>query len=231
MEEKTIQIKKDTLTKSTIAILVIALAISMFTGGFGIGENQITGNAVAVPSVPTPTAKVDMDSLLDDDAVKGDSNAPVTIVEFSDYECPFCERFFSQTYSQIKSEYIDTGKVKLIYRDFPLNFHQNAQKAAEAAECAGEQDKYYEMHDKLFGSGVVGGVTTFKAYAGQIGLNQAEFDSCLDSGEMASEVAKDMKDGQAAGVKGTPAFFINGELVSGAQPFSVFQQKIEAALN
>jgi protein-disulfide isomerase len=172
-----------------------------------------------------------MKNLIDDDSVKGDENAPVTIVEFSDYECPFCERFYSQTYSQIKSEYVDTGKVKLIFRDFPLGFHQNAQKAAEAAECAEEQDKYYEMHDKLFENGVTGGVTTFKTYAEQIGLDQNEFDVCLDSGAMADEVAKDMRDGQAAGVKGTPAFFINGELVSGAQPFSVFQQKIEAALN
>ena len=171
-----------------------------------------------------------MKALLDDDAVKGDENAPVTIVEWSDYQCPFCGRFYSQTYGQLKTRYIDTGKVKLVFRDFPLSFHANAQKAAEAAECAGEQDKYYDMHNKLFEGGVTGGVATFKKYAGEIGLDQAKFDSCLDSGEMANEVAKDMQDGQAAGVRGTPGFIINGKLVSGAQPFSVFEAAIEAEL-
>lgn len=87
---------------------------------------------------------------VDDDAVKGDANAPVTIIEFTDYQCPFCSRHFEQTFGQIESEYIDTGKVKYVVRDFPLGFHPNAQKAAEAAECAGDQGRYWEMHDQLF---------------------------------------------------------------------------------
>jgi protein-disulfide isomerase len=166
----------------------------------------------------------------DDDAVLGDNDAPVTIIEFSDYECPFCTRFYLNTLPQIKSEYIDTGKVKLIYRDFPLNFHANAQKAAEAAECAEEQGKYYEMHDKLFDKGVDGGVSSFKQYAKEIGLNIGEFDACLDSGEMANEVQKDFQDGQKAGVRGTPTFFINGQILKGAQPFEVFREVIEGKL-
>lgn len=183
------------------------------------------------PEVTAPVVNVDMNKLLDDDAVKGDANAPVTIIEWGDFECPFCSKFYSQTLGQIDTEYIQTGKVKLIYRDFPLDFHENAQKAAEAAECAGEQDKYYDMHDMLFEKGVVGGVHTFKGYASDLGLDTEEFNDCLDSGKMAAEVAKDLADGQAAGITGTPGFLVNGKLISGAQPFSVFKQIIDEELS
>ena len=236
--------KKDSLTisksdvwKSLTAILAILLIISMFTGGFGIGSNSQPAQAEQVAQVAQPREEVkpsapsaDISSLIDDDAVEGDANAPVTIIEWSDYECPFCARFYSQTLGQIRSNYIETGKVKLVYRDFPLSFHANAQKAAEAAECAGEQDKYYEMHNKLFEEGVDGGVTSFKQYAKDIGLDTSKFNDCLDSGTMAQEIAKDFQDGQAVGITGTPGFIINGKLVSGAQPYSVFEQVIEAAL-
>ncbi len=167
----------------------------------------------------------------DDDAILGDKNAPIEIIEFSDYECPFCTRFYTDTLPQLKAAYIDTGKAKLIYRDFPLGFHANAQKAAEAAECAEDQGKYYEMHDKLFEQGVSGGVTAFKQYAKEIGLNTATFDACLDSGKHTSEVQKDFQDGQRAGVSGTPTFYINGQQLVGAQPFEAFQQIIEQELN
>jgi len=181
----------------------------------------------AVPSAPT----LNLVALEEEDDVKGDSDAPVTIVEFSDYECPFCGRYVSETYPQILKNYIETGKVKYIFRDFPLSFHPQAQKAAEAAECAGEQGKYFEMHDLLFGSGVGGGVASFKQYAADLGLNTVEFNDCLDSGEMAAEVQKDFNDGRVFGVQGTPAFFINGKLLTGAQPFEVFQQVIEQELD
>jgi len=230
--EETITLKTETLWKiSTFVLLAVILGYLAFGGG---SEPNTTGRAVVPPTggaAPSGNAVINMEDLLDDDAVKGDSDAPVTIVEWSDYECPFCGRFYEQTYTQIVSQYIDTGKVKLVFRDFPLSFHQYAQKAAEAAECAGEQGKYYEMHDMLFEKGVAGGVDSFKQFAADLGLNTNKFNTCLDSGAMAAEVAKDMADGQAAGIKGTPGFIINGELVSGAQPFAVFQQKIEAALN
>src|SRR3989344_5308544 len=160
-----------------------------------------------------PNANGPIEVSVDDDAFIGEENALVTIVEFSDYQCPFCERFYLQTLDQLKKEYIDTGKVKLVYRDFPLDFHPNAQKAAEAAECAGEQNKYWEMHNKLFESGVEGGVATFKVYAKDLGLDTGKFDTCLDSGKTASEVKKDMQDGSAAGISGTPGFIINGQLI------------------
>jgi protein-disulfide isomerase len=131
--------------------------------------------------------------------------------------------------------------VKYVFRDYPLSFHQYAEKAAEAADCADEQGKYWEYHDLLFENqtahnatlqtdGLEGVLSTFKSYAADLGLDTATFDDCLDSGKYASEVQNDIQDGQAYGVSGTPAFFINGQLVSGAQPFSVFQQVIDAAL-
>lgn len=198
------------------------------TGGAGTGD---AGGAKAAEPLPAqggsaPAQKVSAD----DDAVLGSANAPVEIIEFSDYQCPFCGSFVTQTLPSLKQKYIDTGKVKLIYRDFPLPFHANAQKAAEAAECAGEQGKYYEMHDKIFGNQSAITVPDLKNYAAQIGLDTAKFNTCLDSGAMASEVTKDLADGTAYGVSGTPTFFINGRELVGAQPFSAFETAINAEL-
>jgi len=177
--------------------------------------------------------QVEFGDLVDDDPVKGNKNAPVTIVEFSDFQCPFCATFYSQTLSQLEEEYIKTGKVKLVYRDFPLSFHQNAQKAAEASECADEQGVFWEYHDILFekqGEWSNAKTSIFKDYAKQLDLNSNQFDQCLDSGKMADEVKKDLQDGSAYGVNGTPAFFINGELISGAQPIGAFRQVIDKYL-
>jgi protein-disulfide isomerase len=204
----------------------------MFGGLLGLDEAP----PEAAPTAPSGSGtggsdrEVDMVAVMDDDAVKGDPNAPVIMVEFSDFECPFCTRFYTQTLPAITEQYIDTGKVKFVYRDFPLNFHPNAQKAGEAAECADDQDKFWEMHDILFENGVAGGSDTFKGYAADLGLDTDAFDECLDSGKYADEVQKDLADGSALGVSGTPAFFINGVFISGAQPFEVFQQVIEQEL-
>ena len=167
---------------------------------------------------------------VDDDPMMGDANAPVTIVEFSDFECPFCGKFYSETLRQLKNEYIDTGKVKLIYRDFPLDFHQNAQKAAEAAECADDQEKFWEMHDVIFENQRSLSVSSLKQFAGQIGLDTGEFNSCLDSGKHSGEVQNDFREGASYGVSGTPSFFINGIQLVGAQPFSAFKQIIDSQL-
>lgn len=228
-------ISKIKIWKTASLILGILLIISIFTGGFGGGSNndgtvRQVQPQTAQPNQAAPSAPADMKTLIDDDSIKGDVNAKVTIVEWSDYECPFCTKFYEQTLPSIQSEYIDTGKVNFVYRDFPLNFHKNAQKAAEAAECAGEQEKYFEMHDLLFDKGVAGGVSSFKQFASQIGLDTSKFNDCLDSGAMASEVQADMQAGAAAGIRGTPGFIINGQLISGAQPFSAFKQIIDAEL-
>jgi len=224
------KIKSNNILKGVIAVLAILFIVSIFTEGFNFDSKEVEIQG-AVPTQQAQNAvPIDAASLIDDDEIKGNPNAPVTIVEWSDFECPFCARFYSETLWQIDEGYIKAGKVRFVYRDFPLGFHSNAQKAAEAAECAGEQGNYFEMHDKLFEEGVNGGVSSFKQFALDLKLDALKFNECLDSGEMESEVKKDMSDGASIGIKGTPGFVINGQLVSGAQPFSVFQQVIESEL-
>ena len=173
----------------------------------------------------------------DDDAFMGNEKAKVTIVEFSDFQCPFCRVFWGGAYQQIKREYIDTGKVKFVYRDFPLSFHPAAIPSAQAAQCAKDQNKFWEMHDKIFGEQakqgtgtVTYGVTELKKWASQIGLNSANFNQCLDSGKYKSEVEKDVADGSSYGVSGTPTLYINGNPIVGAQPFSAFKTVIDEEL-
>ncbi|MFT7616015.1 MAG: protein-disulfide isomerase [Candidatus Woesearchaeota archaeon] len=235
--EETYTIDKVTFWQGISLFLFIFLLLSIFIPGFGIDGKMADGNSIGntAPAAgnngaAAPSPSLDMEALMDDDPVKGDADAPITIVEFSDFECPFCARFYSDTYQKIIAEYVDTGKVKIVYRDFPLSFHPNAQKAAEAAECAEDQGEFWAMHDILFEQGVVGGPTTFKGYAATLGLDANDFADCLDSGKHAAEVRADLNDGAAAGVTGTPGFYINGVQVVGAQPFSVFEQIIEAEL-
>ncbi|MEK7514903.1 MAG: DsbA family protein [Patescibacteria group bacterium] len=174
---------------------------------------------------------------VDDDAMLGNKKAPVTIIEFSDYQCPFCRAFWRDTYPRLKKDFIETGKVRLVFRDFPLSSHPGAVPAAHAAECAEEQGKYWEMHDVIFaeqdtkGAGTVSfSADDLKRWAGKIGLKQSEFNACLDSGKYNEEIAKDLKDGAASGVSGTPSFFINGNLLVGAQPYEAFKAAIELIL-
>ena len=220
------------ISSGILAIFLIVALVVLFKTDSTIPTAAVVQQPSAVaqpqaqPQAPSQVVQVS----IDDDAVKGDANAKVTIVEFSDYECPFCGRFFKETYPQIDEQYVKTGKVKMVFRDFPLSFHQNAQKASEAAECAGDQNKYWEMHDLLFKNQQALSVSELKKYAGQLGLNQKTFDDCLDSGKNAAEVKKDMAEGSQYGVSGTPAFFINGKKLVGAQPFSAFKAVIDAEL-
>jgi protein-disulfide isomerase len=210
----------------------VALTTNQINTG-NIGETQpLQGNQPTADQQPSQPQRIEVS--LDDDPVKGSSNAKVIIVEFSDFQCPFCARFATQTLPQIEEKYIKTGKVKLVYRDFPLNFHQYAQKAAEAAECADEQGKFWEYHDILFqklSEWATVGESKFKEYAQQLGLDMQKFNQCLDSGKYANEVQKDYNDGLKYGVSGTPTFFINGIKIVGAQPYSVFEQIIEQELS
>ncbi|MCX8103760.1 MAG: thioredoxin domain-containing protein [Candidatus Bipolaricaulota bacterium] len=176
-------------------------------------------------TAPTPTA------LLDEPA-QGAPDAPVTIVEFADFKCGFCVRHFVQTLPILKEEYIETGKVRYIYRNFPILGVQS-RWAALAAECAHEQGRFWEYHDKLFALTQQGQEfvrSRLKAVAAELGLDAAQFDSCLDTSKYLDEVQEDFALGQREGVTGTPAFLINGELLVGAQPITVFRQKIEEAL-
>ena len=170
----------------------------------------------------------------------GKPDAPVTLVEFSDYQCPFCGRFFSQTFAALKTQYIDTGKVRYVFRDFPLDqIHPQARKAAEAAHCAGEQSKYWEMHDALFNNQRALKLDDLKGYARQLGLDISAFGGCLDGGKHATTVSQHHAAGSEFGVTGTPAFFvgksssdgtIEATSIRGAQPITAFRQAIDRLL-
>jgi protein-disulfide isomerase len=234
---ETITIKKDALWKYSTFILAAILIVGAFAFFIGDGGSG-TGQAVNAPSAPNPSAPsapvVVADVDVGDAPFKGNENAPVTLIEFTDYQCPFCSRHFTQTYPQIISQYVDTGKVKYVSMDFPLNnIHPEAQKAAEAAHCVRDQqgdDGYFAMHDKIFANQGTMSIDNYKKWAAELKVNQQEFDSCLDSGKNAGIVAAGLQEGQANGIRGTPGFLINGKPLSGAQPFSAFQQAIDAEL-
>jgi protein-disulfide isomerase len=158
---------------------------------------------------------------------KGPSGAPITIVEFSDFECPYCVKS-EQTVKDLLDAY--PGKIRLVYRDFVLPNHKLAPKAAEASHCADDQGKYWEMHGKLFAANGKLAVTDLKGYAREVGLDGARFDRCLDSGDKAKVVDSHRKAGEEVGVTGTPAFFINGRLISGAQPLENFKAIVDKEL-
>ena len=160
---------------------------------------------------------------------KGPEGAPITIVEFSDFQCPYCARAESTVKDLMELEKYK-GKIRLVYRDYPLPSHTLAPKAAEAAHCAGDQGKYWEMHGKLFAAMPKLEVTDLKAYARELSLDAGRFDKCLESGEKTKVVTDHAKAGEEAGVRGTPAFFINGRLISGAQPLAAFTAIIDAEL-
>jgi protein-disulfide isomerase len=218
-------------TKLFTILITIAIVLGLITI-LAINLNY-KSNSNEEPIAPTESTQDSPKSKYsaDNDPVKGSKDAPVTIIEFSDFECSFCARFYSQTLPQIDENYIRTGKVKLIFRDYPLGFHQYAKKAAEASECADEQDKYWEYHDKLFENRNALDIESLKQYAVDLGLDATTFNECLDSGTMASEVEKDFQDGVGYGVTGSPTFFINEVKVVGAQPYEVFEQIIEQELN
>jgi protein-disulfide isomerase len=180
---------------------------------------------------PPSDVEIDMKALIDDDPWAGNREAKVIVVEFSDFQCPFCATVLPVV-NQIKSTYGD--EILFVYRDMPISsIHPQAPKAAEASQCAFEQDSFWPYHDKLFEKqsdwgGV--GVAKFKEYAADLGLDTESFNKCLDSGKYESEVLSDLQDGIDAGATGTPAFFINGKLIPGVRPFSVFQQIIDEEL-
>ncbi|MBU0469874.1 MAG: thioredoxin domain-containing protein [Nanoarchaeota archaeon] len=192
-----------------------------FPQGFKVNEQ--------LAEVESNEAETDLEVSVDNDAILGDENAPVTIVEFSDFQCPYCGKAY-ENLKPLEKEYIDTGKVRLVFRDFPLSFHLEAESAAMAAECAHEQGKFWEYHNTLFENQAELGTDKYIKWAGDLGLDVAQFEECVKSQKYLNEVAEDFVDGQKYGVSGTPAFFINGKLISGAQPYSVFKEEIETAL-
>ena len=215
----------------------IILGYILLKSGFGKGSesrNSVTTDIwapspspAAAPSAPS-AGQIQEFKITKDDHIRGAFKAPVTLVEYSDFECPFCGRAYP-TFKKLLTDY--SGKVRLVYKHFPLGFHPNAQKAAEASECADEQGKFWEYHDKLFENQPGGySLDKFKQWAKDLNLKTAKFNDCLDSGKYAGKVQADATDGQKRGVQGTPATFVNGQLVSGAMPYENFQAVVDQAL-
>ena len=173
---------------------------------------------------------------------QGEKNAKLTLVEFFDYQCPYCARHFHQTFPQLVAEYVKTGKVKYVVRDFPLeSIHPLAFKAAEAAHCAAEQGKFWEMHQRLMANQGALDLKNLSLHAQAVGLDEAAFTQCLNSGKHAARIRQELDDGEKAGVEGTPAFFLGltdandsrfkvVRKLGGALPYGNFKQAIESLL-
>lgn len=195
---------------------------------FAEGQNELLAKLRKKANIKFHIEPPRMEVATGDYPAIGPESAPVTIVEFSDYQCPFCGRSRA-TVNQILDTY--GKKVRYVFRDFPLSFHQDAFKAHEAAHCAGEQGKYWEYNRKLFNSQRELKVDDLNKYARELKLNAQSFTDCLDSGKYRQKVQESLNYGQSVGVSGTPAFFVNGRLISGARPFTSFQEVIDDELS
>jgi protein-disulfide isomerase len=198
----------------------------------------------ARPAAGAPTEQA-MNAIIsvDGDPFKGDKNAKITLVEFSEFQCPFCGRHVRETYPQLDKEYIQTGKVKYVFRDLPLeSIHKNAFKAAEAAHCAGEQNKYWEMHDRLFANQNSLEPAMLTAHAQAVGVDTTKFQACLDSGKFAAAIRKDIAEANKYGITGTPTSVIGltqpGDpkikvlkVIRGAQNIAAFKEALDSLLN
>ena len=166
---------------------------------------------------------------VDDDPIYGPDDAPITIIEFSDYECPYCRRFHIEVFPLLLANYGE--QIRFVFRDFPLSsMHVNAISAAQAANCAGEQDKYWEYQDVMFSWAYGLGETAYLQYAQDIDLDESEFTECLESGRYEEEIMADYQFAAQLGIRSTPTFFVNGIPLVGAQPFDVFQDLIDKEL-
>ncbi|MBI5254269.1 DsbA family protein [Candidatus Falkowbacteria bacterium] len=205
-----------------IILLVIVFAQGTTDGTKAAGDEKAVVNEDNSVNQPVVAIK-------DSEYVRGNKDSKVEVIEYSDFECPFCLKHYA-TMNEVYKNYKD--KAKFVFRHFPLSFHENAFKAAMAAECAGEQGKFWEMHDKAFDANQTAtmSVDTWKAAAKKLGLDTKKFNACLDGDKYADKINNDIKEASAAGVSGTPATFINGEVVSGAYPYDTLKEKIEAAL-
>ena len=224
-------------------IFVIGLGLGYLLRGWaplpGTSADASEFTTSSEPAVEVPQANAEASSEtqqvvrydvpVDDDPILGAEDAPITIVEFSDYECPYCRQWHSEVYSQLIDTYGD--QIRFVYRDFPLeSIHSNANSAAQAANCANEQGVFWDYHDKLFSMEQGLGNEAYLEYASQLDMDEAAFQECIGSGRYQDEVQSDFEFAANLGVRSTPTFFINGIAVVGAQPFEIFQQVIEREL-
>ena len=188
----------------------------------------------------TVAAKLEMFNpySIKDRPVIGKAGAPVTLVEFMDFECPYCNRFTKTTFAQLRAAYVDTGKLRIVVKDSPLMMHANARKAAQAAHCAGEQDAYWPMHMMLFDNAKQLGEEHLPSYAATLKLDGNAFASCITSDRYLKSISSDMLEAKNAGISGAPAFVlgasngdaVEGNIIVGAQPLDTFKQQIDALL-
>ncbi len=243
------------LRNSRFVLILILLVLSACSGASG-GESthttatvEVATNATAATTVtsdavtaPDEVASAPVTSIMAELGLKGeqyaalgDPEAPITVVEFSDYGCPFCRRYSTTTFPEIKKAYIDTGKVYYVFKDYPITqLHPQAEIASQAAECAGAQGKYWEMHEALFAQPEEWDTTEAAArdamtrYAQEFSLDGTQFASCMQSDTLArSDVEANMAEGRQLGLTGTPSFVINGKLLAGAQPLDVFERVLD----
>lgn len=214
----------------------------VFVAGLALGyvfwgrTPQQAGAPAAQPTAEVAAAEEEQpqkqykryDVPVDDDYIYGDKNAPITIIEFSDFQCPFCKRWYQDTWIKLREEY--AGKVRFVYRDFPLySLHPQAEPAALAANCAGEQGKYYDFHDLLLSTDTLDSAYYEKA-AAQLGLNTDQFKECLETEKYKDEVTADYQFAVNFGINSTPTFFVNGIPLVGAQPYASFKELIDKEL-
>lgn len=212
------------------------ILLSLYLGNDKAGNANEAAALPTAPSLvaPAPTADaISLAPVTDDDHILGNVDAPITIVEYSDFECPFCSRFLP-TINQILADY--PNDVRVVYRHFPLSFHPEAGPSAEAAECAAEQGAFWEYHDELFANQENLGDTLYSQLAQQLGLNTSAFADCLKSGRTATLVSEDQASGLAAGVGGTPHSIVVGPdgsmtPISGALPYAQVKPVIDSMLN
>lgn len=238
-EEKLAVINLSQLTTNYIVIATVFLGIGILMGRLIFGSTGSNVDMTAIrAAIAEAVASADIGagsggslsalSLVDDDPALGPENAPVTIIEFSDFNCGFCGRFATETLKQITDTYGD--QVRIVYRDLPIIGGQESVNSAVAAECAAEQGKFWEYHNLLFENAQARGRDAYVAFAQELGLDTAAYSTCLDDPAMLEEVRLDFIDGQSLDITGTPHFIVNNRKVSGAQPFDVFQAIINAEL-
>lgn len=259
-EQVTLTVSGSTLLAVSMLLSSIILATGFVIGTQNIGTGLASITVAAAPASSSPaqappsgqgsaarrppapqqgggsgTARL-AELLSEQDYAKGDPNAPVTIIEYSDFQCPFCRRFFQNTLAQLEENYVKTGKVRFVYKHFPLeSIHPEARAAALAAECAGEQGRFWEFHDKIFENQEALGEDSYKAWAADLGLDEDAFAACLKEKRYNDKVDADFAQGRRVGVTGTPSFLIGpsdgqGTLLVGAQPFSAFQGVLDNLL-
>ena len=234
---KTDMEKNENILNSYSIPISILIAGLMISGSIMYKGDSTATQTAQIGNTDPETPKVVETSIQENDRILGDPDAKIEIVEYSDFQCPYCRLFWQNAYQDIKRDYIDTGKAYLVYRHLPLDIHPVANITAQASECAGEQNKFWQFHDIVFakqaelGENTIDyGRTEIEQWASEIEINMDSFNKCLDEERYAKKIEQDIASANEYGLRGTPSLAINGQLIIGAQPYSVFKSVIEEKL-